>query len=170
MRGSITLGRRGALALAAAATLFLLTTSVAAVAQQAALVGTWTIVVSDTIMPDGTRVPTFGPNPDGAVTFDAGGRYSLQIIRSNLPKFASNNRLQGTPDENKSIVHGLITHIGTYSVDGNSIVFRVEGSSFPNWSGTVQKRPYRIAGENLIWQTPAASGGGSAEIIWRKAK
>src|SRR5438034_8895773 len=65
-------------------------------------VGSWTIVSADTVRPDGTRVPNFGSGPKGFLVFDGSGRYALQIMSANRAKFASNNRLEGTPEENKS--------------------------------------------------------------------
>jgi lipocalin-like protein len=60
------------------------------------LVGTWTyesVVVERT---DGTRVAPFGPDPKGFITLSADGRYSLQLIRPDIPKIASKDRLSGT--------------------------------------------------------------------------
>lgn len=79
--------------------------------------GVWTVVSSDTIRPDGTRVPTFGPNPKGLLIFDANGRYMLQLVRSGNPRFVSGNRMEGTAEENKAVVQGSLAHFGTYSVD-----------------------------------------------------
>ena len=45
---------------------------------------------------------------------DANGRFSITVVRSDLPKFASNNRMSGTRDENTAIVQGGITYFGTY--------------------------------------------------------
>jgi hypothetical protein len=84
-------------------TLIALTTSFAvpAFAQQANdLVGTWTLI-SVTLEKDGTKTDFYGPNPQGQSTYDANGRFSVIITRSDLPKFASNDRLAGTPEENK---------------------------------------------------------------------
>jgi Lipocalin-like domain len=137
------------------------------------IVGAWTVVSSDTIAADGTRSPTFGPNPKGLVIFDASGRYSLHLARSSgTPPFASNNRLQGTAEENKAVVQGSLSHVGTYVVSepDSTLIFRIESSSFPNWNGTEQRRPLTIAGDELRWKTPAASGGGSAELVWKRAK
>jgi ABC-type uncharacterized transport system substrate-binding protein len=39
------------------------------------------------------------------------------VVRSDLPKFGSNNRMSGTPEENKAIVQGSIAYFGTYSID-----------------------------------------------------
>jgi hypothetical protein len=149
---------------------------VAAEAQQPAggtqIVGAWTIVSSDTIRADGTRVPTFGPNPKGLVIFDASGRYSLHLARPSGAPFASSNRMEGTPEENKAVVQGTLSHIGTYAISepDSTLVLRIESSSFPNWNGTEQRRVFTIAGDELRWRTPAASGGGSAELVWKRAK
>jgi hypothetical protein len=72
--------------------------------------------------------------------FDATGRISLQIMRSTLPKFASNKRQEGTPEENKAIVQGLLCFFGTYSVNETDHILNlhIESSSFPNWNGINQ--------------------------------
>ena len=41
------------------------------------LVGTWTYVSVDTVNPDGSRVPMYGPNPQGLAVFDSNGHYIL---------------------------------------------------------------------------------------------
>jgi hypothetical protein len=63
------------------------------------LVGTWTLV-SITLEQDGKKTDFYGPNPQGQVIYDPNGRISVIITESNLPKFASNNRRAGTPEEN----------------------------------------------------------------------
>ena len=45
---------------------------------------------------------------------DANGKFSITVVRSDLSKFASNNRMSGTPDESTEIVQGSITYFGTY--------------------------------------------------------
>ena len=142
-----------------------------AAAQDAkSLVGTWTIVASDTIDAAGKRTPTFGPNPRGSLIFAANGRYSLTLARTTLPKFASNNRTSGTPEENQAIVVGSLSHFGKYTADGKAFTFNVETSTFPNWDGTTQQRPYTVTGDELRYSTAAASGGGRAELIWKRIK
>jgi hypothetical protein len=73
------------------------------------LVGAWTLLLDDGINPDGTHVPTFGPNPVGTLIFTPNGRYSLQIMRViNRGPFASDNRDAGTAEENKAVSQGTI--------------------------------------------------------------
>src|SRR5215813_7355672 len=100
--------------------------SSSAVAQSAKdLVGTWTVASAE----------AFGPTPKGALIFDANGRYSLMLMRPDLPKYASNNRTKGTPEEYQAIGSGSISYYGTYSVSGSDLILRIEYSSFPNWNG-----------------------------------
>ncbi len=79
----------------------------------------------------------YGPNPKGTMMVDANGRFSIMVIRSDLPKFISNNRMSGTLEENKSVVQGSIAYYGTYSIDEATHVLtvNVEGSTFPNFTG-----------------------------------
>ena len=105
------------------------------------IVGTWKQVTNINIAPDGRRSEPFGPNPNAIITFDANGRFVTVTTRPDVPKFASNNRMQGTADENKAMVQGGIAYFGTYSVVDKVIVEKVEGSTWPNWTGTEQKRP-----------------------------
>lgn len=55
------------------------------------LVGTWTLV-SAIAQQGSVRTDVFGPNPSGTIVFGSDGRYVLAFLRSDLPKFASNNR------------------------------------------------------------------------------
>jgi hypothetical protein len=67
-----------------------------AVAQTANdLVGTWTLV-SITLEKDGKKTDFYGAKPQGQVIFDPKGRFSLVLIRSDVPKFASTDREAGT--------------------------------------------------------------------------
>jgi hypothetical protein len=143
-----------------------------AVAQSAEdLVGAWTLVSDENLRPDGSRVQLMGPDPQGLVIFLADGRYSLQLLRASRPKFASNNRMEGTSEENKAAVQGANPHWGKYSVNeaDQTILFKIEHAFFPNWEGTEQKRPFTLVGDQLTWIT-AASTGGKAELVWRRAK
>jgi hypothetical protein len=137
------------------------------------ILGAWTILIVDTVNADNTRTPVYGPNPNGTVIFDNSGWYAIDLSRSNMPKFASNNPLQGTPDENKAIVQGSFSHSGKFEVDeaSKTLTFHIRGSSFPNWQGSTQKRPLEILGtEDLKWTVAQAARGGTLELIWHRAK
>ena len=135
------------------------------------LVGAWTLV-SVNVEQGGKKVEPFGPNPNGSLMLDGSGRFSITVIRAGLPKFASNNRVAGTAEENKAAVQGSLAYFGTYSVSeaDRMISMHIEGSTFPNWNGTEQKRLFTLAGDQLTLTNPAGSVGGTTQIVWRRAK
>ena len=96
------------------------------------LVGTWNNVSNVNIRQDGSRVDIFGPKGTGLAIFDASGRFAIININPETPKFASNNRAQGTAEENKAAVLGGIALYGTYTVAEKVINFKIEGSTFSN--------------------------------------
>jgi len=136
------------------------------------VVGTWTLV-SSVAERDGTKTDQFGSGAKGMLTLDAQGNFMLTIIGPDLPKFASNNRAAGTPEENKAVVSKSIAMIGTYSVNSadKTLIFKVDSSSFPNWNGTEQKRLLASGNlDELKYITPTASSGGVGTVTWRRAK
>src|ERR1700704_3329899 len=104
---------------------------------------------------NGTKSELFGPNPKGSMIFESNGRFSQIGTRSDLPKFGTNNRATGTADENKAVVQGSIAYFGTYSVNeaDKSFTVQIEGTTFPNWTGTAQKRGLSISGDELTFTT-----------------
>jgi hypothetical protein len=144
-----------------------------AVAQTAnELAGTWTLV-SSTLEKDGKTTDFYGPNPMGQVTFGADGRFLSLITRSDLPKFVSNNRVEGTPEENKAVVQGSIAFFGTYSVSDTDKIFTVhiESCTFPNWNGTERKEYFSISGDELHFTSISKdSAGGTDHLVWKRAK
>ena len=136
------------------------------------LVGTWMQVSAVNTATNGTKTDLFGPNPKGSMIFESNGRYFQIAVRSDLPKFGTNNRAMGTADENKAVVQGSIAYFGTYSVNeaDKSFTVQVEGSTFPNWTGTAQKRPFSISGDELTFTTAVASIGGTNEVKWKRVK
>ena len=134
------------------------------------LVGTWR-VASVTSEQGGTELEPFGSDPKGILMLDENGRYALMVLRPDLPTFASNNRAAGTPEENSAIVEGSIAHFGTYAIEGgDTLVLRVEASTFPNWNGAEQKRPFTLTGGKLEYTVPEAAGGGTAQVVWTRAE
>ena len=135
------------------------------------LVGAWTLVSASSKLPDGS--PVWGANPIGLIIFTSSGHYSTQLMRSDLPKYASNNRAKGTPEEYKTIAMGSVANFGTYSVNAANKTFTIsyDGSTFPNRKGAKETRPFVIEGDQLRITNPAPSTGGeSSQLIYRRAK
>lgn len=134
------------------------------------LAGTWTLVYADVIRPDGTRAHDYGDTPHGRLQIDAQGRYSLQIFDGARPKFATNDKKAGTPDEFKAAVLGASTHYGTISADGKVLSFHIEGASFPNWEGLTQPREYELVDDVLSYRVPPRPDGGVPISGWKRVK
>jgi hypothetical protein len=134
------------------------------------LVGTWTLLSWEQKKGDGTKLERYGTSPKGIAFFDEGGRYIITVMRSDRAKYASNALWQGAPEENKETADGTITYFGTYSISegDSSIAIHVEGSSFPNWNSTEQKRFVTIIGEQLTL-TVRPPGGDVVDVIWKRA-
>jgi hypothetical protein len=136
------------------------------------LVGTWTMVSNVNFRPDGSKYEALGPNPRGVFMLDANGHFAITLLGEGRRKFASNNRLESTPDENKSVVQGAIAYFGTYTVNeaDHTLNFHIERCTFPNWDGTDQKRSVTLTGDEMKYTKMGASGGGKAELVWKRPK
>jgi hypothetical protein len=136
------------------------------------LAGTWELVAADVIHPDGARERDYGSAPRGLLMIDTRGRYSLQIFKSERPRFASGDRATGTPAEYAAAVLGSSTHFGTLAVDAaaHALVFRVEAASFPNQDGTVQRRAYELAGDELSYRVAPRPNGDVPISVWRRVR
>jgi hypothetical protein len=139
---------------------------------QQRLAGTWTYVDNYNVMADGRHIQPMGPNGQGILMLDPGGRFSWIYVRPDIPKFASNNRQTGTDAENKAVAQGSLAYYGTYTVDepNSSIVMHIEYSSFPNFSGVEQRRSIKFDGEQLTIINQTAASGGTAYAIWKRAQ
>jgi hypothetical protein len=137
-------------------------------------VGTWMLVSIYIESPDGSRFDPFGANPTGVLIMDGNGHISVQFIGSDLPKYASNDRLDGTPEEDKAVVQRILCYFGTYSVSDadHSLNIHIESSSFPNWKGADQKRFLSLKDDEMKWITPTASSGPgfTGHTVWKLAK
>jgi hypothetical protein len=172
------MNRRIVLSLSAITALGLAMLPTSAVTQQKTLkeqlIGTWTFVSAVATNKEGVKSSDrWGSNAKGLIIFEANGRYSFMISRSDIPKFAVNNVNEGTAEENKAVVKGIIANIGTWSVDETTktITTNIEAASFPNLNGNSQKRVISsLTADELKYTNPAGAAGTVDEAVWRRAK
>jgi hypothetical protein len=150
----------------------LLAVSVAAMAEEPSIVGTWVLTGADKLLPDGKRIPDYGPNPHGLVIFTADGYYSVQIYRAERLKFASGDKFKGTPEEYKEASLSTSVHYGHYSVDPvkHAITFKIDRSSVPNLDDTTAVRPFELKGDELSWRVAARQDGSVPVTTLRRVK
>lgn len=134
------------------------------------LVGTWQVVSITNTAADGTITHPYGDHPAGSMIAESNGRFVLMLLDRDVPKFASNNRVRGTAEENAAAVRGSLAYFGTYSLAGQKAALSLEGSTYPNWTGTTLTFSVRsITSETLIWSVAAAIGG-ETQTEWRRLK
>lgn len=140
--------------------------------QRPFLVGTWVLTRAEKLLPDGTHVSDYGGHPHGLVVFTSDGYYSVQIYRADRLKFASGDKLKGTPEEYKDASLSTSLHFGRYSVDPvrGTITFHIDRSSFPNQDDTTLVRPYEMKGDELSWKVAARPDGSVPITILRRAR
>jgi hypothetical protein len=134
------------------------------------LAGTWTLVAADVIHSDGSRSRDYGEAPKGLLMIDNAGHYSLQVLRSDRPRFAAGAKASGSPGEYRAAVTGSSTHYGTLVVEPaeRQLVFHIQGASFPNWEGQVQRRTFELRDDTLSYRVPARPDGNVPVSVWRR--
>ena len=129
-------------------------------------VGTWKLVSYEV----GASHP-MGRAAVGLLTYDANGRMSMQVMRSDRPKFRASGGKEGgyeagTAEEVMSAYRGYIAYFGSYDVNekGGVVSHHIEGSLFPNWVGRDQIEFFKISGNRLTF------GLDPIRYIWKRVK
>ena len=137
------------------------------------LIGTWTLVSATQRTKEGVKSDRWGPNPRGRAIFEANGRYSFMIFRSDVPKFASNNMNQVTAEEAKAAMQGMTANYGTWSIDEatKTLTMNIEASSSPNLNGGTQKRIISsLSADEFKYTNPASQIGSVDDVVWKRTK
>jgi Lipocalin-like domain len=138
------------------------------------IVGTWEFVVAEVTAADGKKSFPFGETPKGILIFTPDGRFAQIHVASDVPKFASGNRLTGTAEEYAAINRRSLSVFGTYSIDEDkkTVTYRIVSSTFPNWEGEAQTRTIdKLTADEFVNTNPNVAGGrGSASNLYKRAK
>jgi len=137
------------------------------------ILGTWVIASLTQTTKDGSTHHPIGMNPMGVNVFTPDGRFVILLTRDDLPKVVGGNRGKATADEAKAIFEGSIGYFGSYTIDepNKTIVYRLEGSTFPNQMGTDQRRVITLlTADELKYRNPAATTGGVLEASFKRAR
>ena len=129
-------------------------------------VGTWKLVSYEV----GVSHP-MGRVAVGLLTYDANGRMSMQVMRSDRPKFRGSGGKEGgyeagTAEEVMSAYRGYIAYFGTYEVneEGRFVTHHIEASLFPNWVGRDQVEFFELSEDRLTW------GLNHIRYTWKRMK
>jgi hypothetical protein len=137
-------------------------------------VGTWRLVSSVEVLPDGTSRPYgFGPHAQGYLMYDATGHVCAQVVNPDRPKWIDPEH--PTPQEVKTAFDGFGGYCGTFTVDEKShTAAHIPEVSFdPNLVGQAKPRSYRFDGDKLIYsgtEKLEPSGESNWTMTWEKVK
>jgi len=137
------------------------------------LVGTWILVSSDLVHPDGSKLKQFGANPKGINVFDANDRFFLMIASADNSQIASKDPSKTNSEEVGGLIPESIAYYGAYTVNEAEkvAILHLEASTFPNLVGTDQKRTITsLTADELKYSHPAAMTGVQVHQVWKRAE
>ena len=116
--------------------------------QSSPVQGVWSLVsyvveVKET----GESFAPMGDKPTGYVIFTAEGRLSFTLS-------AQGRQPATTAEERSDLLKSMIAYTGSYRLEGDRWITRVDVAWNPSWVGTEQTRFYRVEADQLIVSTP----------------
>jgi hypothetical protein len=137
------------------------------------VVGTWTLVTGY-LDNHGTRIDILGPHPGGMLVFTEELHFIVIVHNPDIPKFASGDRANATPEEYKTAVTNSLGVYGTYTVDENGDFGEehVLGSTFQNMNGhTRGKNEINVKVEgNRLMEIQKIGDGIAVHLDWKRAQ
>ena len=123
--------------------LFVITTGLVFSDENRVLQGVWKLVSYEVeIQATRQKTPLMGKNPTGYAIFTIEGR-AMFIVTGTGRKSAK------TVAERAELLDTLVAYTGTYRVEGDKWITKVEVAWNPEWVGTEQTRFFKLDGDNL---------------------
>lgn len=114
----------------------------------ARLHGLWRLVAYEVeSQSTGRKDPVMGQHPTGHAAFTPQGRVFFVFTGEGREPAVTNQ-------ERAALLDSLIAYTGTYRVEGDQWITRVDAAWNPQWVGTEQARTFRLDGERLQILTP----------------
>jgi hypothetical protein len=135
------------------------------------ILGTWKLVSYEVeIQATGQKGPVMGEHPTGYVAFMPDGRVFFVLT-------GEGRKSAKTDQERAELLNTLVAYTGTYRVEGEKWITKVEVAWNPEWVGTEQVRNFKLDGERLQVLTPwrvmpnwADKGMTRSVVTFEKAK
>lgn len=131
--------------------------------------GAWSLVSYAHVLVSGEVTRPYGDSPLGQLVYEASGYMSAQLSVGEPARLASSDSGGATEVEAAKAWRGYFGYWGTYRVEAEAgvVLHRVEGSSFPNWIGTEQRRQFRFESpDRLILEMQAQTG--RYTLVWQR--
>ena len=138
------------------------------------VVGTWTLVSMGRIVDDVEQPGLLGRDAVGQFMFGPDGRMCFNAMRRSRTQFGSAYP-GGTTEEKAAAYDSFVGYCGRYEVNEQerAILFQIELSTYPNWTGTTEKRFAEVTGTRLRISSPPILAGGRRIVgsaIWERTR
>ena len=133
------------------------------------LVGSYRLRVFRDIADDGEVRMPLGADPVGFILYSAERYMTAVLMASGRPNFGAGDILRGTDEERVAAFATSSGYAGRWEIDDGHVVHHLEAATFPNWVGTVQRRPYELVGDELRLFPPRMLMDGKmrrSEVVW----
>ena len=108
----------------------------------------WRLVAYEIeIQATGQKEPVMGKNPTGYVIFTPESRVWFVLT-------GEGRKPAKTVQERAELLDSLVAYTGTYSIEGDKWITKVEVAWNPAWVGTEQARFFKVDGDRLSVLTP----------------
>jgi hypothetical protein len=136
------------------------------------LIGTWRLISwENRSVVDGQVSYPLGKDAVGYIMYNQDGYMFVAIMGPNRLKFAAEDLLSGTTEEEAQAEETYVSYCGRYDFQGDTVVHHVELSLFPNWVGGAQERLVELRGNRLTLSTRPILLEGTqqtAHLIWER--
>jgi hypothetical protein len=133
------------------------------------LYGTWKLVSITRENSSGKKLDEYGMDSIGYINYAPHGRMMVIIVKGNRKKPL---RKTITPTEAINLLSSMTSYAGHYEIHGNQIIHHVDISWNEAWTGTTQKRFYKLEGPYLILTMPTffdpKAGQTRIDLKWKK--
>jgi hypothetical protein len=110
--------------------------------------GVWKLVSYEVeIQATGQKEPVMGQHPTGYVIFTPEGRVWFVLT-------GEGRKPAKTIQERADLLNSLVAHTGTYRIEGDKWITKVEVAWNPEWVGTEQMRFFKVVNDRLQVLTP----------------
>ncbi len=132
------------------------------------LVGLWTLVAYEMeVQSSGARETPFGANPAGYILFAAD--YRMMVVLT-----GEGRKPAATDQDRADLFKSPVAYAGTYRVEGDKWITKVEVAHNPAWVGSEPARTFKLDGNRLTEMTAVMKRPDKGEVrfvlTWEKAK
>jgi hypothetical protein len=118
------------------------------------LIGTWKLISwENRSLVDGQVSYPLGKDATGYIMYNEDGYVFVAIMGPNRLKFAADDLLSGSTEEEAQAEETYVSYCGRYDFEGETVIHHVELSLFPNWVGGEQERLVELEGKRLTLST-----------------